>query len=741
MTDLKISQLTPLGGALVAANDELPIVDASASETKKVTPDGLVQAGIRLMPNGSIPFEKIDGATVAVPDGSITTVKLADGSVTTVKLADGAVTDAKITGPISLGKLGNQVANVVLAGPSTGGVTAPSFRPLVAADLPKATSASLGAVSIDTSSGLTVSGAGAVGLSTVATAGTSPVVTYNAYGRITAGRALTGADLPLATASAIGGIKAGSGLSVSADGTLTTALTSGNLPVATSSALGGVVVGPDLSVSVSGELSIANAVTPGTSAKVTYDANGLITAGGALVAADIPNLDASKLVSGTINGALIGGRSITQAKLADYSISYIQENIPSVAAGTHHIGTMWFQESTARLSMWNGNSWMTIGQGALSNQNLRFCGLFDASTGQVTALTQFGVSDGFVVTASIPAAANNLTGAYFVCDIDGNGTSVTPGVTYDAGDWVVCLGTRWERIDTLNGGGGGGGGITTINGNVPIVVTGVGDTRNISVNDGTVSAKGVVQLADGAAVTAGTAGLVVTADQLKTTNTNVANNAANITTVQGNITTIQGQITTIQGQVVDATTTVKGVVRLADGAAITAGTAGRVVTADQLKATNDTVAGHTTSIANNATSITTIQGQITTINGKVVDATTAVKGIVQLADAAAITAGTAGLVVTADQLKSTNDAAAAKVTSVSGTAPIVSSGGTTPAISITAATTSAAGSMSSADKTKLDNATAAATNSTIVMRDSAGKSSFATVTATVFDLASLPALP
>lgn len=42
------------------------------------------------------------------------------------------------------------------------------------------------------------------------------------------------------------------------------------------------------------------------------------------------------------------------------------------------------------------------------------------------------------------------------------------------------------------------------------------------------------------------------------------------------------------------------------------------------------------------------------------------------------------------------------VSSVSGTSPIVSSGGSTPAISITAATTSAAGSMSAADKTKLD---------------------------------------
>jgi hypothetical protein len=52
------------------------------------------------------------------------------------------------------------------------------------------------------------------------------------------------------------------------------------------------------------------------------------------------------------------------------------------------------------------------------------------------------------------------------------------------------------------------------------------------------------------------------------------------------------------------------------------------------------------------------------------------------------------------------------VTSVTGTAPIVSSGGTTPAISISAATTLAAGSMSSADKTKLDGVATGATANT-----------------------------
>lgn len=47
------------------------------------------------------------------------------------------------------------------------------------------------------------------------------------------------------------------------------------------------------------------------------------------------------------------------------------------------------------------------------------------------------------------------------------------------------------------------------------------------------------------------------------------------------------------------------------------------------------------------------------------------------------------------------------VASVSGTAPITSTGGANPNIGITAATTSAAGSMSAADKTKLDSITAA----------------------------------
>jgi len=75
-----------------------------------------------------------------------------------------------------------------------------------------------------------------------------------------------------------------------------------------------------------------------------------------------------------------------------------------------------------------------------------------------------------------------------------------------------------------------------------------------------------------------------------------------------------------------------------------------------------------------------------------------------------------GSLSAADKTKLDGLTPGAAVASVSGTAPIASSGGTTPAISITAATTVAAGSLSAADKTKLDGLTIGPTTGTTAQR-------------------------
>ena len=52
-----------------------------------------------------------------------------------------------------------------------------------------------------------------------------------------------------------------------------------------------------------------------------------------------------------------------------------------------YIGVGWYQESTGQLRLYNGNSWMPVGFGRLSNDNLRWGGLVDAATGLVVGVT------------------------------------------------------------------------------------------------------------------------------------------------------------------------------------------------------------------------------------------------------------------------------------------------------------------------------------------------------------------
>jgi hypothetical protein len=216
--------------------------------------------------------------------------------------------------------------------------------------------------------------------------------------------------------------------------------------------LGGVSVpGPSLAVAPDGKLT--HSVSPlaaGTFVKVTTDSTGHVVGGQTQIGdADVVGISAAKLTSGELDPARLAANSIERTKLANYATTIIQETDPGAG---NFIGQFWYRESDAQLRTWSANSWIPVGFGRLSEENLRFCGTFDANTGQVLNVTPFGTTAGLVAGTAIPAASDALAGAYLV--------AVTPGLynaeTYDNGDWVLCLGaaTGWKRVDTLSSAGG-----------------------------------------------------------------------------------------------------------------------------------------------------------------------------------------------------------------------------------------------------------------------------------------------
>jgi hypothetical protein len=128
------------------------------------------------------------------------------------------------------------------------------------------------------------------------------------------------------------------------------------------------------------------------------------------------------------------------------------------------------------------------------------------------------------------------------------------------------------------------------------------------------------------------------------------------------------------------------------------------------------VSGGTTGLTTSGGPITgsgtiTLAGTLAVANGGT-GSTTAANARTALSAQETLVSGTNIKTVNSTSILGSGNIAVGTVTGVTGTAPIISSGGTAPAISISAATTSAAGSMSSADKTKLDGIASGATANT-----------------------------
>ena len=484
MADLRITQLAALAGANLAAGDLLPIADVSASETKKITVTDLVGNAVTLIADATIPSAKIlFGANTingdALQNASVNTGELVDNAVTAAKLADESSVDLVTTLPATgafIGQIafdtddnkiycwsgstwlnvkgsgsintvvgdtagivnltvttsGDQVtittsldntasAGQFLAGPS-GSAGAVSYRTITSADLPTATTTDKGAVVVN-GNGLTISGSTIQIDNTVtANAAVYHLTQYNSKGLVTAGRTITSGDLPAALTGTLGAVYPGSGLAVGAGG----------------------------------QLNHSNTITPGTFTKVTVDAQGHVTIGAALIAADIPTLDASKIGSGTFDTTRLAPNSVTATQLADYGIAQISsaQPVPEFA------GQLWINPTDRTAYVWVGQ--VSPPQGyylPLNNEfgaaaNLRFGGTYNASTNTIASLNTYGASAGLTVGSALVAPTAASSGLYLLVTTAGTGTSPAPAVAMDVGDWILSpgSGTTWTHVNLVGAG-------------------------------------------------------------------------------------------------------------------------------------------------------------------------------------------------------------------------------------------------------------------------------------------------
>ena len=451
MADLKITELPSLAGADLAATDPLAVASLAASETKKITAKAFTQKAVTLIDDASIPVAKVNLSGISgtnLTDGTVTAAKL---NTSTIPATGGlAVSSGNLglvapTSPIvrngATGSLEHATSGatagtytkvtVDIKGHVTSGTT------LAAADIPLATTSVVGGISVG--SGLSVTGGGVLNHSNSVTAGTTSGITIDAQGHVTGIVALASADLPVASAGVPGAVSPGTGTSVNGAGAL-------SVTAATSSTLGGVIVGGDFAVNT-GTITLATqaGLTAGAYPKVTVTTKGIITAGTTLDAVDIPNLDASKITTGSIDIARIASNTVTGPKLANYAITKIGDTQPTA----DQIGQFFFNPLSRDLFLWDGNVFQPIG---ISVGEIVFAGTFDASagggTGHVASVTAEGTAIGLVQGSPLPAAATANNRYYLVVSESGTITSGNaPNVALAPPDIILSTGIEWTEVD------------------------------------------------------------------------------------------------------------------------------------------------------------------------------------------------------------------------------------------------------------------------------------------------------
>ena len=228
------------------------------------------------------------------------------------------------------------------------------------------------------------------------------------------------------------------------------AIVPGDLPDATVSTKGIIQPGTGLAVDA-GTLNHTNTVSGATISSITFDNQGHITAAVPLVAADIPDLDVSKITTGELPTVRYADASITASKIADYANVQIGETLPVA----DHIGQLFFNPLDGSVFLWDGNVWQPVG---VTTGAIAFAGTFNASApsgiGQVATVTAAGAAIGLVAGSGLPVASPANSEYYLV--VSSGGTITTgnaPFRTLAPPDLVLSDGSAWVEVDVSTGAG------------------------------------------------------------------------------------------------------------------------------------------------------------------------------------------------------------------------------------------------------------------------------------------------
>jgi hypothetical protein len=333
MSDQRITQLTALPKASVAATDVLPIADISASETKKVTAKDLVDAGLDLVDPSSLDLAKLDQnsgtklGTAALADDAITAAKLADSS--SVAISSSAPTTNNFEGRGWLNTT-NDALSIYKAG---------AYTPIQI----RAENIPAGQVGTSELADGAVTTAKASNLGTAALA--DGAVTYaklqNTSGtNVLLGRSTAGAG----TVEEITCTAQGRALLDDADaaaqratlGLGTLATQSGTFSGTFSGTSSGTNTG-DQTITLTGDVTGS-----GTGSFAATIANNAVTE--------------AKIASNAVTTGKIFEASVTGVKLANNSAAVVAATVPAGAGA--FIGQQWINTNTAIEYTWDGSTWV-----------------------------------------------------------------------------------------------------------------------------------------------------------------------------------------------------------------------------------------------------------------------------------------------------------------------------------------------------------------------------------------------